>query len=278
MRRPRRRVVWQLLVPLLVGYAALVLLALLVADRLIFQPSPPPHTVPAGVQRLALPGGGWLATLYLPRPGARYTLLYSHGNAEDLRHVRPHLEQLRAAGFSVFAYDYSGYGASSGAPSEAAVYRNAADAYRHMVARLGIPPERIVAYGRSLGGAAALDVAAHFSVAGVILESTFVSTFRVVTRVPLLPFDRFPNLPKVRRLNRPVLVIHGTADEVVPFAHGQRLYQAAPGPKQALWVPGAGHNNLPEVAGESYGRALRHFARLLNASANPTPSVPHAPL
>lgn len=263
MRRPHRSVLLQLLVPLLVGYAVVVLIALLAADRLIFQPPPAPHDMPPGVQLLELPGGDDLATLYLPRPDAAYTLLYSHGNAEDLRHVRPHLEQLRAAGFGVFAYDYSGYGASGGAPSEAAVYRNAADAYRHMVTNLGIPAGRIVVYGRSLGGGAALDVAARFPVAGVILESTFVSAFRIVTRVPLLPFDRFPNLRKIRRVHRPVLVIHGTADEVVPFQHGQRLYQAAPEPKQALWVPGAGHNNLPDVAGEDYIRALQRFARLL---------------
>jgi len=80
-----------------------------------------------------------------------------------------------------------------------------------------------------------------------------------MTQVRLMPFDRFVNLEKMPRLKCPVLVIQGTADEVIPFSHGQKLFAAAPEPKRRLWVEGAGHNNLLETAGETYWQALREL-------------------
>jgi fermentation-respiration switch protein FrsA (DUF1100 family) len=80
-----------------------------------------------------------------------------------------------------------------------------------------------------------------------------------MTGVRLLPFDRFINLEKMRRVRCPVLVIHGTADQTIPFSHGQRLYAAAPAPKDRLWVGGAGHNDLIETAGDAYWEALQKF-------------------
>ena len=113
-------------------------------------------------------------------------------------------------------------------------------------------------------------------VAGLMLAQKFVrgclnvlivvTAFRVLTRVPLLPFDKFRNADKIARVSCPVLVMHGMQDEVVPFAHGRRLFGAAPEPKRFLWVDGAGHNDFMLVAGDRQAQALREFAALLRQS------------
>jgi hypothetical protein len=121
-----------------------------------------------------------------------------------------------------------------------------------------------------------VDLASREPVAGLILESTFTSTFRVAFPIPILPFDRFNNLSKIHRVRCPVLLMHGTQDEVIPFAHSQTLYRQITAPKQLLTVEGAGHNNLMEVAGMQYSQALQDFIRLLNRT--PLPSTQTADL
>ena len=166
-------------------------------------------------------------------------------------------------GFSVFAYDYRGYGLSDGTPSEPRVYADIDGAYDYLTAQLHVPPQRIIAYGRSLGAGAAVDLAARRPVGGLILESPFLSAFRVMTRVPLFPFDKFRNADKIGRVRCPLLVMHGEADEIVPFWHGRQLFDKAPGPKIFVAIPGAHHNDFMWVAGDRYGRALRDFEALL---------------
>jgi fermentation-respiration switch protein FrsA (DUF1100 family) len=107
-------------------------------------------------------------------------------------------------------------------------------------------------------------LAAHHEVGGLILESTFVSTFRVKTIWPLLPWDKFNSLRFIKRIDCPVLVIHGRDDTVVPFWHGQKLYQAAPREKMHLWIDGARHNDYAYVAGARYFEAFETFARLVS--------------
>ena len=100
--------------------------------------------------------------------------------------------------------------------------------------------------------------------AGLILESAFTSAYRVMTRWPLFPGDKFNNVKKLVRISCPVLVIHGRVDRVVPFHHGQRLYDAAPSEiKQHLWVDSAGHNDLQQRAGDSYRTAIVEFMKEL---------------
>jgi abhydrolase domain-containing protein 17 len=254
-------------------YAALTALAWLFAERVIFQPPPASYSATRlPVDRVAVDGTDSVAVLHLPNPDARYTILYSHGNAEDLGHLVPILEQLRQAGFAVLAYDYRGYGASTRVrPTARRTVEDLTAVYDHAVHALGIGADRLVLYGRSVGSGPALELAAERPIAGVILESAFTSTYRVVTRVPLLLFDRFPNLARIRNVQQPVLVIHGTRDEVIPFSHGRQLYAAAPGPKQSFWVEGALHNDIMNVAGERYPQALAGFVRLLDGDAEPRP-------
>jgi hypothetical protein len=139
-------------------------------------------------------------------------------------------------------------------------------AYEYLTQKLGVLPERIIIYGRSVGAGSAVELAARKPVAGLIMESAFTSAFRVVVPIPILPFDKFRNIDKIKRVKCPVLVMHGKGDEVVPFQHGQRLFSAAPEPKRSLWVDEASHNDFLWVAGEQYGKTLREFVELIKRS------------
>lgn len=251
----------------LLAYAVVALLAWLVADRLMFQPQPSGYTDSPRLVRIPV-DGDTIAAVWLPNPEARYTILFSHGNAEDIGDALPFLRRMQAAGFSVFAYDYRGYGLSTGRPSERRAYRDGEAAYRYLTERRAVAPERVIVHGRSLGGGVATALASREPVAALVLESAFTSVFGVSPGVRLFPFDRFRNQARLAQVRCPVLVIHGTDDEIVPFRHGERLFRAARRGHH-LWVEGAGHNDLGAVAGEAYWTVLRGFARGLDPAQAP---------
>lgn len=234
------------------------------ADSLIFLPRSASYRDTEQVLKLPVTKSEQISAIYLPNSEADYILLYIHGNAEDLGDIRVGLEQLHNWGFSIFAYDYRGYGTSDGKPSERNAYQEASTVYLYLTQQLDILPEQIIVYGRSIGGGSATELATRYPVGGLILESTFTSVFRVVVPFPLLPFDKFPNLNKLRKIFCPVLVMHGQADRIIPFGHGRKLYEAAPEPKAFLWIEGAGHNDFTWVAGERLQQALVSFRQLIN--------------
>ncbi len=246
---------------LVLVYGGVMLLAAALADRMIFIPPPSSYdAMTEGLVRLPTARGDTVAAVHLPAPGADLTVLFAHGNAEDLGEGLPYLEVYRSLGVSVMAFDYPGYGLSSGTPSEKGAYAAADAAYVYLTTEAGVAPERIIVHGRSLGGGVLVDVAARSMVGGLIIESSFVSAYRVMTGVPILPVDQFRNLKKLPKVDAPVLVIHGTADEVIAPWHGRRLAEAVPESRlQTLWVEGAGHNDLVWVAGDSYWIALRTY-------------------
>jgi fermentation-respiration switch protein FrsA (DUF1100 family) len=242
------------------AYSLLFLYFYFFADRLVFQPHAASYREGGRFFKIPTGDGVSLAALYLPNPQARYTLLFSHGNAEDLGDDLEFLEGLQRAGFAVLAWDYRGYGASQGSPSEKTLYADGQAVYDYLVRELKTPPERVIAFGRSLGSVAAVDLASRQPVAGLVLEGGLASGQRVLFPFPLFPFDRFRNLGKMGRVRSPVLIIHGTADGVVPFRNGEALFRAAHEPKRRWWVAGAGHNDLAYRAGPEYARRLQEFA------------------
>lgn len=244
-------------------YLVLLFVAAFLSDRMIFYPQPSSYKDDAGITRLKTPGDKTIAARYLPNPQAKFTILFSHGNAEDIGDLEPLLQEFHAAGFSVLAYDYEGYGTSQGVPSEKRVYLDEQAAYDFLVKEKGVPPGRIIVFGRSVGSGPAVHLAAREPVGGLVIQSGFISAFRVLTKIPIVPFDKFHNLDKLRNVKCPVLVMHGTKDGVIPFSHGERLYAAAPGKKMSLWVEGAGHNDFEYVAGEKYMQAVQDFAEQL---------------
>jgi fermentation-respiration switch protein FrsA (DUF1100 family) len=253
-------------------YFTVAVAAYFIADRLIFLPPTSSYNVEQlPIVFVPIGDDAGIATLYLHNSSAALTILYSHGNAEDLGHLAPLLQQFHRTGFSVLSYDYRGYGLSTGGPASAkGAYRDLQAVYRYAVEELGIQPDRLILLGRSVGSGPATELAARVPVGGLILESGFVSAFRVMTRIQLLPFDRFPNLRHIREVECPVLVIHGTEDEVIAPWHGQRLFDAAPDPKQLLWVEGARHNDLVNVAGAQYWHALLSFATVVQHHSVPS--------
>jgi fermentation-respiration switch protein FrsA (DUF1100 family) len=255
-------------IPALV-YGGLALFARMAADRLIFVPQPCSYVSSDRFTTLVTPDGERLCAAYLPNPQARFTLLYSHGNAEDLGDILPELEALRQAGFAVFAYDYRGYGLSSGTPSVKGACTDILTAYRHLTTALGVPARQIVLYGRSVGGGPSVHLAASQPVGGLILQSAFTSAFVVVTKVPILPFDRFRNLALIDRIGCPLLVMHGRRDGVIPFSHSLKLYARAASPKRSLWLDDVGHNSFPGKHEQQYWKALEEFRELL-ASQSPS--------
>jgi abhydrolase domain-containing protein 17 len=257
-----------LLIPVFV-YLGLFLFAHFYAERIIFQAQPSSYADTNEIVKLKVSDGETISAVYLNNPGSRYTILFSHGNAEDIGSTRPTLEKLRSMGFSVLSYDYRGYGTSSGKASESNSYQDADAAYRYLVDELHVAPDKIIVFGRSLGGAVAVDLASKRMLGGLIIESSFVGAFRVMTYVPLFPFDKFNSLSKIGNVHCPVLVIHGTSDKLIPIWHGEKLFSAANEPKSSLWVDGADHNNLLAAAGTSYDHKLSEFVALIEKNQNP---------
>lgn len=245
-------------------YLGLNLFALLFSDWMIFAPQEPSYTHLPNELEIVSGNGEKINAVYLENPAAAYTILFSHGNAEDLGTVVPFMQQFRELGYSVLMYDYRGYGTSEGRPSVRKAYQDIDAAYRWLVNERGIDPDTIISQGRSVGGGPATWLAAHRKVGGLVIESTFVSAFRVKTIVPLLPWDKFNNLKHIKQTTCPVLIVHGRDDEILPFWHGKKLYDAAPTEKTHLWIDQAMHNDYAYVAGDRYFEAFQAFVELVN--------------
>lgn len=193
------------------------------------------------------------------------TLLWFHGNAGNIAGRLEQLEVLHDGGFNVLAVDYRGYGRSEGKPDEEGTYKDAVAAYDALVARRDVDRARIVSFGQSLGAAVALDLSLRRPCDRVVLEAPFTSVpdmARTVYPVPGVGWmvrTRYDNLLKVRRLARPLLVLQGNADEVIPFSMGKAVHAAANEPKEFWEVDGAHHNDVFVVAGGEYVRRLRAF-------------------
>ncbi|MCF7687187.1 MAG: alpha/beta hydrolase [Cephaloticoccus sp.] len=258
-----------LLAMAVVAYGLLTSWAYFSSDRLIFHPEYGAVTQPKAAIKIPVPGSEPLTAVYLPNPTAQHTIWFFHGNAESLGDVEPWLREMHANGYAVFAVEYPGYGLSPGKPTEDSIYAANEVALVYLQQQLGVPNERIILLGRSLGGGPAVELAAHHAVAGLVLQSTFTTAFRVMTRWPIVPFDKFDNIGKLPLIRCPVLVMHGGDDRVVPFHHGESLFQAVKGPKEKFWIKLAGHNDFLQWAGPEYWVVLHQFTDHLDQVVRP---------
>ncbi len=236
------------------AYAVLVLLAWALQDRLLYFPDRTLDADPGVVgldhreATFTTEDGVTLHGWLVPHPDARFTVLFCHGNAGDIADRLFTLQVLHDFGLSVLIFDYRGYGRSEGSPSESGLYADARAAWRFLVEDEGIPPERVVIWGRSLGGAVAAELATHVQPGGLVVESTFNRAVDVARRhygwLPvgrLLRF-RFDAAEAVAATDVPKLFLHSPDDEVIPYELGQQLYEAAAPPKRQVDLRG-GHND-----------------------------------
>ncbi|HSA30278.1 MAG TPA: alpha/beta hydrolase [Candidatus Omnitrophota bacterium] len=207
---------------------------------------------------------GWLVKAS-QHPERAATLIFFHGNAGNISDRIERLKILHRIGINVFVIDYRGYGKSEGAPSEQGIYLDAQAAFDHIKARPDIRQDRIIAYGVSLGGAAAADLATKRHVNGLILESTFTSAPDMAKKIlPIAPRfmvkTRMDTLSKIKRVTVPKLIIHSPFDELVPYKMALRLYDAAPAPKELLKISGT-HNEGYSDSMETFEGGVRVFLK-----------------
>ncbi len=246
-------------------YVVLAVGAHFVSQTMIFPRPPVKYELGPDYVQLTAPDGVKIAARHWPNPRAKYTLIYLHGNYEELGSLGEYLPTFVAAGYAVFAIDYRGYGHSGGTPSEANIYADTLLAYDYVRTKLGVPADRIVGFGYSLGAGPAVNLALHQPVAGLVLQGALISAYRVMTHIPVFPGDKFAILDKVPSLRCPVMVIHGSADGTVPFWHGQRIYAAITARKSSLFVPGGPHGGLADFTGPRYWQELKKFTDTLQA-------------
>ncbi|MCK4602008.1 MAG: alpha/beta hydrolase, partial [Phycisphaerae bacterium] len=198
---------------------------------------------------------------------ARATVLFCHGNGGNISHRLTTINMLHEMGLDVFLFDYRGYGRSEGAPSEAGTYLDAEAAWRYLTEQRALEAGRIVIHGRSLGGSIAAYLARDREPAALVVEQTPSS-------IPEIAADLYPFFPRalVRWLSRfdyntldyvkavkcPVLVIHSRDDEMIPFSHGRRIFEAAGEPKEFIELRGR-HNDAFAVSEEIYRKRLGQF-------------------
>jgi fermentation-respiration switch protein FrsA (DUF1100 family) len=247
------------------AYALLTIGAHFLSLAMIF-PRPPVKYAPGpGILELTAADGVKIAAKYWVNPKARYTMLYLHGNYEDLGSLEEYIPNMTEHGYSVFAIDYRRYGLSGGVPTEQNVCDDAVLAYDYLREQLKVPAEQIVIFGYSLGGGPGTELARRRPAAGLVLQGAFVSAYRVMTKVSLFPGDKFNNLSKIPEVKMPVMIIHGTADQTVPFWHGQALYDAVRTRKTKLFIEGGPHTRLADFTGPRYWDELRKFVDSLDA-------------
>ena len=209
--------------------------------------------------------GWYLPPLRRPSPPSA-AVLWFYGNGETIGAIWPTIRDFRPPNAALLVVDYPGYGASGGRATEAGMYEAADLAYTALIDRPDVDPHRVYVYGRSLGSAAATHTAATHEVAGLILESPFTSA-RGMAAQHYRIFPRFlvrlqlDNVGAIRRIHCPTLILHGTADMLVPIKMGRDVAAAAGGPVEFVMIEGAGHNDTYDMGGNAYKAKLAAFVK-----------------
>lgn len=246
---------WEILTAVAIAYAAVVVLVFLFQSRLVYYPeigrdiTVTPQSYGLGHESVEIPtsDGETLHAWWVPATDARGTVLFFHGNAGNISHRLDYLLMFHRLRYSILVVDYRGYGRSTGSPSEEGTYRDAEAAWDYLRNARQAEARHLVLAGESLGGAVATWLAARIGPRAVLLFSTFTSAtdlgaeiywFLPVRLISRLGYD---NLGNLKRIASPVFVAHSRDDDIVPYAHGRKLFDAAGEPKAFLDMRG-GHN------------------------------------
>ncbi len=239
-------------------------------SRMIYFPSKDIHSTPGelGLEyedvQLEPAAGARIHGWWIPTDNSRGTVIFFHGNAGNIGDRLDSIKEFNGLGLDICIFDYRGYGKSSGRPNEKRTYEDALAVWKHVTETREVPPERIVVFGRSLGGAVAAYLATNSDPRAVILESAFTSVVDVGKHYyPFLPVRlltriRYPVIDYVREIRCPILIAHSPEDDIIPYAMGRRLYEAAGEPKEFLEMRG-GHNEGFIITGAAYTYGLDRF-------------------
>ena len=266
------RMLWNLAILLALAYAALVALVYLFQSRLVYFPqigremaaTPKAYGLAFEPVTLTTEDGEKLSAWWVPHDSAAGTVLIFHGNAGNISHRIDYLTMFHRLGYSSLLVDYRGYGQSTGSPSEEGTYRDAEAAWSWLTKERRLAARDIVVLGESLGGAVAVWLAARVHSRALVVASCFTSVPALGSQVyPFLPvrlISRFSydSLGTIGSVKAPVLVAHSREDDIIPFAHGKALYDAAPEPKQFLEMRG-GHNDGFLFVREEWVKQLGEF-------------------
>ena len=270
------KIIWTIIVFAGTVYGMICLYLFLMQARLIYYPNIPSRELtgsPADIgltyESVAIVTGdritlhGW----FVPAREQNGVLLFFHGNGGNISHRLDSLRIFHEMGLATLIIDYRGYGRSQGDISEQGTYLDAEAAWNFLTEVKKVAADRIVVFGRSLGGAIAAHCAAHHKPGGLILESAFTSVPDMASHLyPFLPARllsrfRYSTIKELRSVSCPVLIIHSRDDEIIPFENGRQLYQAAPEPKRFLKIKG-GHNDGFFVSGQQYIIGIKSFIDL----------------
>jgi fermentation-respiration switch protein FrsA (DUF1100 family) len=208
---------------------------------------------------------GW----FVPADVSDKIILFCHGNAGNISHRLEYIRIFNALGHSIFLFDYRGYGKSEGRLSEIGTYQDALGAWNFLVNAKGFQPESIIIYGRSLGGAIASRLAQVRSPAALVLDSVFTSVKALGSQLyPYLPIRwlsryNYNTVQHIEKVTCPVLIIHSRNDDIVPFEHGKKLFEALIPPKKFLEISGSHNEGFLESLGK-YRAGLQEFFNTLS--------------
>ncbi|MCZ6537834.1 MAG: alpha/beta hydrolase [Gammaproteobacteria bacterium] len=254
-------------------YVLLALMLFLFQEKMVFLPNMPGRTLTATPKdagfdfedvTLETSDGLKLHGWYVPAAQARGVVLFLHGNAGNISHRLDSIAIFHELGLDTLIIDYRGYGRSQGKPSERGIYLDAEAAWHYLVSSRGVAADRVIVFGRSLGGAVAAWLANQYTPAALIIESSFSSALDIARKLypfmPVLLITRleFPVSLHVSRLQCPLLVVHSRDDEIIPFTMAEAIYESAAEPKSLLEIWGD-HNNGFLLSRDRYLSGLNEF-------------------
>jgi fermentation-respiration switch protein FrsA (DUF1100 family) len=270
-------VLWIVGIALLV-YVGLAVGLFLLQQRFTYWPSRHVEYTPQDVGLdyrevlLDTPDGVRLHGWFVPAEAAKFTVLFCHGNGGNVSHRVDSLKIFNELGLNCLIFDYRGYGKSSGKPNEQGTYIDARTAYKWLTGTEAVKPGEIIVLGRSLGGAIAAKLASEVPLRSLVLESTF-SSFSDMAQtlywyLPVRWFTRldYATIHYLRDVQCPVMVVHSSEDNLVPYRFGRRLFEAAPEPKKFLEIFG-NHNDGFMVSRDIYMTAWADWVDILEGQS-----------
>ncbi len=261
-------------------YVGLCLILLFTQSRQVYVPDRVVEFTPASLDMtytdisMTTEDGQTITGWFVPAPQGEPadTVLFCHGNGGNIGNNIEPVHAFHKLGCNVLVFDYRGYGRSSGKPSEKGTYTDAYTAWNYLTKQQGVPPEKIIIFGQSLGGPIAAWLTQKVSPKMLVIESTFTSAPDMAAKMfPLLPARflcryKYDTRSYLKSIKCPVLIAHSTQDEMIPFSHGKRLFEAANNPKRFIQMTG-NHNNTGIDIDTAYQKIFSEMMRAIPASS-----------